>query len=224
MPHTTSVGTPSANNKKIGGVPEIHYLDFQSRGRGQVDAGIAYKDTRYSFAEYLEVKQNKISDLNPTANIPIVELDGHILTQSYAIIRHFARQLGAYDGETEDEKYWADAMCDIVIDWRTLFAIAFFSDNKDETYPKHQKTDRNRYLKALETHLKSHDLSRSGAYVLGDKISYADLVIYQICHDENLTQNGREGLKDYPRLTKLVDQVESRPNIKAFLKSDRYLG
>ncbi|KAK5020098.1 hypothetical protein LTR16_012639, partial [Cryomyces antarcticus] len=35
---------------------------------------------------------------------------------SYAILRHFARQLGAYDGETEDEKYWADAMCDIVLD------------------------------------------------------------------------------------------------------------
>lgn len=24
--------------------------------------------------------------------------------------------IGAYDGKTEEEKYWADAMCDIVID------------------------------------------------------------------------------------------------------------
>jgi len=42
--------------------------------------------------------------------------NGQILTQSYAIIRHWARQLNAYDGKTEDEKYWADAICDIVID------------------------------------------------------------------------------------------------------------
>ncbi len=102
--------------------------------------------------------------------------------------------------------------------------MAFFSDNKDKTYPEHQKGDRNRFLGALETHLKSNDLSRQGPFVIGKNITYADLVIYQICHDENLTQDGRAGLKDYPRLKQLVDGVESRPNVAAFLKSDRYLG
>jgi len=46
----------------------------------------------------------------------VIELDGKILTQSYAILRHFARLLGQYEGTTEDEMYWADAMCDIAID------------------------------------------------------------------------------------------------------------
>jgi len=36
MPHTLTYGTESAANKAIGGVPVIHYFDFQSRGRGQV--------------------------------------------------------------------------------------------------------------------------------------------------------------------------------------------
>jgi hypothetical protein len=36
MPHTLTYGTESAANKAIGGVPTIHYFDFQSRGRGQV--------------------------------------------------------------------------------------------------------------------------------------------------------------------------------------------
>ncbi|KAI9879217.1 MAG: hypothetical protein M1830_009218 [Pleopsidium flavum] len=230
MPSTKKTGTPGPANDKIGGVPEIHYFDFQSRGRGQVvrlmweDAGIAYTDTRYSFVEYPEIKKTKISELNPTGNIPIIELNGKILTQSYAILRHFARQLGQYEGETEDEMYWSDAMCDIAIDWRTLFIVAFFNDNKDKTYPEHQKGDRNRFLGALETHLKSNNLSRQGPFVIGKNITYADLVIYQVCHDENLTQDGRGGLKDYPRLKQLVDGVESRPNVAAFLKSDRYLG
>ena len=63
--------------------------------------------------------------MNPTGNIPVIEMPGgKILTQSYAIIRHWGRQLGAYDGKTEDEKYWADAICDIVIDcWYTLREI-----------------------------------------------------------------------------------------------------
>jgi glutathione S-transferase len=107
---------------------------------------------------------------------------------------------------------------------RTLFIQAFFSPNKDETYPKHQKTDRANFLNALESHLKSNNLSTQGPFVIGKEITYADMVIYQICHDENLVQDGRKGLKEYPRLTQLVDAVESRLNVKAFLLSERYLG
>ena len=50
--------------------------------------------------------------------MPVVELDGRVLTQSYAILRHFARVLGAYDGSSEEERYWADAICDIGVDCR----------------------------------------------------------------------------------------------------------
>lgn len=107
---------------------------------------------------------------------------------------------------------------------RTLFVIAFFSPDKDNAYPKHKEGDRANFLKALNQHLSSHESSQSGPFVIGNKVTYADLVIYQMCHDEQLTQNGRAGLKDYPRLTKLVDAVEDRPNVKRFLESDRYLG
>ncbi len=59
-------------------------------------------------------------------------------------------------------------------------------------------------------------------------MTYADLVLYKILRGENLrqeaTQEGRKRLEDHPRLAQLVDAVESRPNVKAFLHSDRYLG
>ena len=54
--------------------------------------------------------------MNPVKKLPIVELNGEILTQSYAILRHFARLLGAYEGDDEEEQYWTDAMCDIATD------------------------------------------------------------------------------------------------------------
>jgi len=101
---------------------------------------------------------------------------------------------------------------------------AFFSPNKDTEYPKHQQTTRQNFLKALERHLSSHSLSTSGPYVIGNKITYADLVVYQVCHDENLTQDGRQGLKEFPRLVKLVDAVEGRENVKRFLASSEYKG
>ncbi len=107
---------------------------------------------------------------------------------------------------------------------RTKFVDVFFGPNKDEEYPKHQKTSRAKWLQAIEEHLQANDAAQTGPFVIGNTITYADLVLYQICHDENLTQEGRKGLKDHPRLVKLVDAVESRPNIAAFLKSDRYKG
>ncbi len=124
MPTTKRCLTESDANLAIGGVPTMHYFDFQSRGRGQVvrlfweDAGIAYEDIRYTFEEYPEYKKTRIAEMNPIGCIPVIELKGRILTQSYAILRHFARQLGKYEGETEEEIYWADAMCDIGIDCR----------------------------------------------------------------------------------------------------------
>jgi prostaglandin-H2 D-isomerase / glutathione transferase len=84
--------------------------------------------------------------------------------------------------------------------------------------------NRKRFLGAIETHLTRSDLSQAGAFVLGDEITYADLVLYQILHDENLVQDGRKRLEGYERLVKLVDAVEARPNIKTFLNSDEYLG
>lgn len=39
-------------------------------------------------------------------------------------MRHWGRLLGGYDGETEDEKYWADAINDIVVDCK--FCHSFF--------------------------------------------------------------------------------------------------
>lgn len=146
MPTSTLCGTPGPNNAKIGGVPTLHYFDFMSRGRGQAlrllwevcsspmpmsfyltpprssltfhqDAGIAYTDIRYNFTEYPTYKSSKIAELNPLATIPVIELDGRVLTQSYAILRHMSRLLGgAYDGTSEEEVYFVDVICDVVVD------------------------------------------------------------------------------------------------------------
>ncbi|KAF2120496.1 glutathione S-transferase-like protein [Lophiotrema nucula] len=230
MPTTKKIGTPGPKNDKIGGVPTIHYFDFKSRGRGQAvrllweDAGIAYEDVRYTFDEYPKYKTTKIAEMNPTSTIPVIELNGNILTQSYAILRHFSRLLGAYDGKSEEEKFFVDQICDIVIDWRSLFIQAFFSPNKDTTYPEHCKTCRPDFLKAINTHLMNNDLSQSGPFIIGDTFTNADIVLYQILHDENLVQEERKGLVEYERLRTLVDGVEGREGVRNFLGSERYLG
>jgi len=122
MPTTQRALRPSAGNETLGGVPEILYFDLQSRGRGQAvrllpeDAQIAYDDTRYSFQEYPEWRETGLVELNPVKTVPVVKLNEKNLTQSYAILRYFAKILKSYDGKTPEEQYWVDALCDIVSD------------------------------------------------------------------------------------------------------------
>lgn len=210
------------------------------------DAAISYTDVRYSFEEFPKAKDDVMREKNPLGTIPVIELNGRILTQSYAILRKFARNLKAYGGDNDEEMYWADAMCDIASDCkllhhsrsvemvglftdvddsgRTGFVNAYFSKNQEKDYAEHCNGPRVNYLKGLDTQLQSHDASNSGPFVLGNSVSYADFVIYQVCHDEGLTKDGRNGLQGYSRLVKLVDAMESRPNVKKFLDSERYLG
>jgi glutathione S-transferase len=84
----------------------------------QKDAAIAYTDIRYTFSEYPTThKETTIKSLNPMATLPVVELNGKVLTGSYPMLRRFSRLLGGmYDGETEEEKYFVDVICDLVVD------------------------------------------------------------------------------------------------------------
>ena len=63
-------------------------------------------------------------------------------------------------------------------------------------------------------------LSQSGPFVIGDTITYADIVLYQLLHDENLVQEERKGLVEYERLRTLVDGVEGREGVRSFLGSE----
>lgn len=69
----------------------------------------------------------------------------------------------------------------------------------------------------MEKHLDSSHLSRYGPFVIGKEITYADLVLFQDYDEEDFIKEGKKALQDYPRSAQLVDGVQNRPNIKAFL-------
>ena len=115
--------------------------------------------------------------MNPTGNVPVVELSGEVMTQSYAILRHFSRVLGnRHDGDTE-EMFWVDRMCDITIDWRTKSVDAYFPKKGKEECEGYCQMNKPRYLQALERHLTEKKLAQRGPYVIGQKFTYADIVM-----------------------------------------------
>lgn len=228
----TEIGTPSEANKAIGGVPTLYYFDFASRGRGEVirlffeDAGIAFKDYRFAFDDYnAQVKSGEITNINPLKSLPAVEIGGAKYCQSYALLRLWARQLGKYDGKNDLEKYYVDAIADIASDWRSKFVDSAFCTSADGIGPKGNQADIDnhksftapKYASALNTHLSTNPLSSGGPFVLGKELTYADLVIFQIAHDDDWA-----GLDGNPRLNELVQAVKARPRIAEYLKSNRY--
>ncbi|QRW12742.1 glutathione S-transferase [Ceratobasidium sp. AG-Ba] len=232
MSQVTSVGTPSEGNKAIGGIPTVYYFNLQSRGRGEVirlfleDAGISFNDHRLSLDAYnMMVKSGEIAKLNPLKSLPVVEIEGSKYVQSYAILRLWARQLGSYDGKTDLERYYVDAITDIASDWRSKWVDSAFRASDSGLGPKgdqeeieyHKSFTISKYASALNTHLSTNPLSAGGPFVLGKEITYADFVIFQIAHDE-----GWAGLESNPRLKELVDGVKARPRVADYFKSDRY--
>lgn len=101
------------------------------------DAGLDYKEVLYPYDNTWAETSKKLRErgLTRTGQLPTLEYGGSVITQvrwiSFAflesclmveqhipILRYLSRDLGAYDGNTNWEKYLVDAVADIYIDWR----------------------------------------------------------------------------------------------------------
>lgn len=230
------IGTPGPPNEAIGGVPTIHYLDFLSRGRGQVvrlfceDAEIAFKDHRWTPEDFMATD---VSKYNPTRSLPAVEVDGQLLTQSIPILRLWSAKLGKYDGKTLEERYFVDLISDITADWRTNFVDSLFtttpegvvSNSNKEAFETHKSFFISKFVNGIESHLSKYPFSQNGPFVLGSEVTYADFQIWQIYHDEKAFGTPIDEIfAKTPRLKQLLEAVEARPNVSAYLASNRYLG
>ncbi|KAJ6011975.1 hypothetical protein N7499_013056 [Penicillium canescens] len=195
-----------------------HYLDIGRLGRGEVvklfmkDAGINFKEVRYAYDKTWP-KISKIlqeQGITRTGKVPALEYQGLILTQHIPILRYLARDLGSYDGETNQEKYAVDAVSDIYIDWRSKW-VANLSNKtdqyKDEVVPT--------YYSILGQYYSDNE----GPYLLGDKVTYADFAVYQSIDNDERTGTLPSSLPQ--PLLKLREAMEQRPNIAEYIKETR---
>lgn len=123
-------------------------------------------------------------------------------------------------------------MNDQCADWRSLFVgTAFVNDTKGlyanadaSPFAFHKSFNLPKYVKAIEAHLTKSPYLAKGPFILGSDISYADIVLFQICHDEREVGDGITVLLDTiaPNLKALLAGVCARPNIAAYFASDRY--
>ncbi|KAJ6124199.1 hypothetical protein N7471_011516 [Penicillium samsonianum] len=196
-----------------------HDLDFGRLGRGELvnlflkDAGLDFKHVLYPFDNAWPETSEKLrqSGLTRTGQLPALEYGGSVITQHIPILRYLSRDLGAYDGNTNWEKYLVDAVADIYIDWRSQWVA-----NLKEVTEPYKKDYAPKYYDLLAQYYSDVD----GPYLLGDTVTYADFAVYQSI--DNDTRTGTIPATLPPALTKLVEAFEARPNISAYIELHRH--
>ncbi|KAL4965665.1 glutathione S-transferase [Aspergillus stella-maris] len=198
--------------------PTYHYLTLGRLGRGEVlnlflkDAGIDKKDSFYPWDETWPAASEKLiqQGLTRTGLLPALEYKGGIYNQHIPTLRFLARELNAYDGETNKEKYIVDSVADVYIDWRSQWVASLkgaSAEYKDTVVPKYYKVIGQYYSES------------AGPYLLGDKVTYADFAVYQSIDNERRTGTLPAELPE--SLVKFQEAFEARPNIKDYIKENK---
>ncbi|KAE8557310.1 hypothetical protein EYB25_002017 [Talaromyces marneffei] len=198
--------------------PVLHYLELGTLGRGEVvrlflnDAGIDFEDIRYAYDHTWAATSAELQakGLTVTGKVPVLEFNGTILTQHIPILRYLARELNDYDGQTSLEKWVVDAVSDIYIDWRTQYVANL--ENASDSF-------KNKYTPEYYNILSHYYSQRGGPFLLGDRVTYADFVIYQSLDDDRKTNTLPETLPG--AIVAFKEAFESRPRVKAYLESRR---
>jgi len=193
----------------------LHY--YGARGRAQqirwalAEAGIDWNDAICAFPPPAETKAmwTKLGG-NTTTNVPMLEMDGSVYTQSQAVLKAVARQGGLYPTDPK-QAYQVDNILCAVDDLRSagykvVFNAAEAANFRDVTLPLHASN--------FERLLGDSD------FFVGDQCTVADLGAYDAF--TGFAFNLIPSLKDsYPKLQAFVARIEARPRIAAYLASEK---
>jgi len=196
-------------------MPTYKLTYFNSRGRGEsirlifAQAGVEYEDKRVSKEEWAQLKPS-----TPTRQLPILEVDGRTLHGSRPICRFLGERFGlarSNDLENAEIAAFIDFLDDFL---KKIFPLFM---EKDETKKAEIKTniEENEIPKYMNL-LEKMGNSKSGDFIFGEKVTYADLRFFTI--SEFLVKVFPSCLEGRPGLSKVRESVEKLPNIACWLK------
>ena len=211
-----------------------YWPDIQGRGEyirlALEDAGADYDDVARSgkgMSAMMRMMEGN-GDTPPFAP-PFLKAGKLLIGQTANILLY----LGARHGlapKTEAGKLWVHQLqltiADLVLESHdTHHPLGPSLYYEDQRAPAKKRTDEfwkervPKYLGYFEGLLKGH----GGAYLTGRRITYVDLSMFQIVEGLRYAFPKRMKAfeKEIPRLIELHDRVAARPNIKAYLSSDR---
>lgn len=192
-------------------------LDLATMGRGEFirllleDAGVDFEYVRHNAAEWKELKQQLLADKVRAPTMPYITVDGEYYGKTVPVMRFLSHKLGQYEGSNEKEVQLLDAYSDMIMDWAFRWATGIFGDEAQlKTY---KETHAVNNYKNFEEILSDNE----GPYLLGDKVSYADFILYHMIEDDGSAIDAAS----QPHLSAFINAIENRPNLKKYLATER---
>ncbi|XP_041348819.1 hematopoietic prostaglandin D synthase-like [Gigantopelta aegis] len=153
---------------------KLTYFDFH--GRGELArlifaiAGVPYEDERIKQEQWPELKSKM-----PNGQMPVLEVDGKMYSQSLAIARYLANEFNLM-GNTNLENLRIDEVCGTIQDLIGCYVKCVIRNKeKDETlFAEFREKDIPQYLKIFESFLNENE---NGVFV-GNKVR--SLCIYTL--------------------------------------------
>uniref|UniRef100_H2YNA0 glutathione transferase n=1 Tax=Ciona savignyi TaxID=51511 RepID=H2YNA0_CIOSA len=195
-------------------MPTYKLCYFNIRGRGEMvrlvfaEAGVEYIDERIEQADWPARKAEM-----PFGKMPVLYVDGQPIAHSRALIRYLGRCFNLMGSSNMDA-----AIIDVWIEVIFEAAMQFPYAEKDET-KKAELIEALWNDQLLPTFTKLNEqISKSGGpYILGEKLSVADVVIFSVIELSMQWFPGKT-LDSVPLVTKMNECFKQRPNIAAWLE------
>jgi len=198
----------------------VHYKLTYFNGRGLAEtarqifayAGVEFEDVRFPHDEE-RAAFKAFKPKAPFGQVPVLEVDGKMLSQSNAINRFLGRQFGLA-GANDFEAAQIDALADGLQDMR------------QKLYPWHMEKDpakkKELFEKLVEETLKpglqrfEKFLTDNGhGHFVGSKMSWFDIQFAETL--SNYEEFLHDVLKEFPKLHEFTQKIRSHPNLKKWI-------
>jgi len=194
---------------------------FPGRGRAELSR-LAFAEAKvpYTFrpvvnSEWPKIKEQGIADGTiPFGQVPQLNNGSLTLVQSQAIARYLARKFNLY-GASSSEHALVDMWLDAAEELRARLSKIIWGGASDEK-------SKSEHVKWAEGWLKSVEagLARNGkGYIVGNELTIADLALFETIDTQSTVFPSL--LDNFAAVRDYLKRVTSRPNIAAYLVSDK---
>lgn len=198
----------------------LTYFDFDG-GRGEAArlimqlGGIAFEDKRIAGKDWPAMR-----DKTPFQAMPVLEVDGKVITQSNAINRYLGKLAGLYPKD-DWQAALADEVMDAAEDLTFKLGATMSMDDAAKKKAREQLAAGTipRYLEQFQLRLRN----AGGEYFADNRFTVADIKVFLV------TRWLKSGALDHvpadlvdkhaPLLVQHLDRVKNHPKIKAYYES-----
>jgi len=192
---------------------KLTYFDLP--GRGELSrmllayGGQPWEDNRISFAEWPELKPK-----TQLGTLPVLEYNGKKLSQSIAIARFLAKEVGLA-GKNNMEQAEADMIVDTIVDVQIELFKNMFEKDPVEKKKQKDKIEKETFPKFLKQMLAILQQS-PGAYLVGNDMTWADIALAGFL-DAFMDAYHIDGISQFSLIKELKCKVFECANLKAYL-------